>query len=85
MDLESALRPDVLLFSESQSRILLSTSQENAQAILALAAERGVFAQAIGTTGGKSLVVKVNGKEAVNTSVQEVKEAWKDAIPCLIG
>ena len=85
VDLESALRPDVLLFSESQSRILLSTSQENAQAILALAAERGVFAQAIGTTGGKSLVVKVNGKEAVNTSVQEVKEAWKDAIPCLIG
>lgn len=83
--LESALRPDVLLFSESQSRILLSTSQEQAEAVLALAAELGVPAQVIGKTGGSSLVVKVNGAEAINASIQEVKAAWKDAIPCLIS
>lgn len=83
--LESALRPDVLLFSESQSRILLSTAQEKAEAVLALAAELGVPAQVIGKTGGSSLVVKVNGVEAINASIQEVKAAWKDAIPCLIS
>ncbi|WP_421617141.1 phosphoribosylformylglycinamidine synthase subunit PurL [Brevibacillus sp. TJ4] len=83
--LDSSLRPDVLLFSESQSRILLSADQQHAEAILALAAERGVAAQVIGTTGGDSLVVNVNGKEAIHTSVREVKEAWKDAIPCLIS
>ncbi|MDH4617350.1 MULTISPECIES: phosphoribosylformylglycinamidine synthase subunit PurL [Brevibacillus] len=83
--LESALRPDVLLFSESQSRILLSTAQEQAEAVLALAAELGVPAQVIGKTGGSSLVVKVNGAEAINASIQEVKAAWKDAIPCLIS
>lgn len=83
--LESALRPDVLLFSESQSRILLSTSADKAEALLALAAKHGVPAAKIGTTGGNRLVVNVNGKEAINASIQEVKAAWKDAIPCLIG
>lgn len=83
--LESALRPDVLLFSETQSRILLSTSADKAEALLALAAKHGVPAAKIGTTGGERLVVNVNGKEAINASIQEVKAAWKDAIPCLIG
>ncbi|KQL45154.1 phosphoribosylformylglycinamidine synthase [Brevibacillus choshinensis] len=83
--LESALRPDVLLFSESQSRILLSASNDQVEALLALAAEHGVPAGQIGTTGGESLVISVNGTEAVNASIQEVKAAWKDAIPCLIG
>jgi len=85
VELESDLRPDVLLFSESQSRILLSTSQEQAAAVLALAQEHGVPAQVIGKTGGDSLVVNVNGTEAIRASIQEVKAAWKDAIPCLIS
>jgi len=85
VELESSLRPDVLLFSESQSRILLSTSQEQAAAVLALAQEHGVPAQVIGKTGGDSLVVNVNGTEAIRASIQEVKAAWKDAIPCLIS
>ncbi|MDF2682270.1 MAG: phosphoribosylformylglycinamidine synthase subunit PurL [Brevibacillus sp.] len=83
--LKSALRPDVLLFSESQSRILLSASNDQVEALLALAAEHGVPAGQIGTTGGEKLVISVNGTEAVNASIQEVKAAWKDAIPCLIG
>ncbi|MFJ9501034.1 phosphoribosylformylglycinamidine synthase subunit PurL [Brevibacillus centrosporus] len=85
VSLESELRPDVLLFSESQSRILLSTSEGKAQALLALAAQHGVPVKQIGTTGGDKLVINVNGTEAVNASIQEVKAAWKDAIPCLIG
>jgi phosphoribosylformylglycinamidine synthase len=85
VSLESELRPDVLLFSESQSRILLSTSEGKAQDLLALAAQHGVPAKQIGTTGGDKLVINVNGTEAVNASIQEVKAAWKDAIPCLIG
>ncbi|MGN7471491.1 phosphoribosylformylglycinamidine synthase subunit PurL [Brevibacillus sp. SAFN-007a] len=85
VELSSELRNDVLLFSESQSRILLSASPEQAEAILALAGEHGVPAEKIGTIGGDRLVVNVNGTEAINASIQEVKAAWKDAIPCLIG
>lgn len=85
VSVESELRPDVLLFSESQSRILLSASKDHVEALLALAVEHGVPAKQIGTTGGEKLVISVNGTEAVNASIQEVKAAWKDAIPCLIG
>ncbi|MBR8658913.1 phosphoribosylformylglycinamidine synthase subunit PurL [Brevibacillus sp. NL20B1] len=85
VSLESDLRSDVLLFSESQSRILLSVAQEQKDAVLALAKERGVPAQVIGTTSGKRLVVNVNGTEVIHAPLADLKAAWKDAIPCLIG
>jgi phosphoribosylformylglycinamidine synthase subunit PurL len=85
VSLQSDLRSDVLLFSESQSRILLSVDQEQKDAVLALAEERGVPAQVIGTTGGGRLVVNVNGTEVIHTPLADLKAAWKDAIPCLIG
>jgi phosphoribosylformylglycinamidine synthase II len=83
--LDTELRSDIALFSESQSRILLSVAKENAEAVLALATELGVPAKVIGTTGGDRLVVNVNGGEAINAPLSDLKAAWKDAIPCLIG
>lgn len=85
VDVKTDLRHDVYLYSESQSRILLSVSRDQAEAVLALANENGVSAALIGTIGGDRLVVNVNGKEALNAPLQEMKAAWKDAIPCLIG
>lgn len=85
VSLQSDLRSDVLLFSESQSRILLSVAQEQTDAVLALAKERDVPAQVIGTTGGERLVVNVNGTEVIHAPLADLKAAWKDAIPCLIG
>ncbi|WP_256481330.1 phosphoribosylformylglycinamidine synthase subunit PurL [Brevibacillus ruminantium] len=85
VSLSSDLRADVLLFSESQSRILISAAAEDAETVLALAAKQGVPAQAIGKTGSEQLVVNINGTEAVRASLTALKAAWKDAIPCLIG
>ncbi|WP_029100821.1 phosphoribosylformylglycinamidine synthase subunit PurL [Brevibacillus thermoruber] len=85
VSLKSDMRSDVLLFSESQSRILLSVAQEQTDAVLALAKERDVPAQVIGTTGGERLVVNVNGTEVIHAPLADLKAAWKDAIPCLIG
>ncbi|TRY24103.1 phosphoribosylformylglycinamidine synthase subunit PurL [Brevibacillus sp. LEMMJ03] len=85
VSLQSDLRSDVLLFSESQSRILLSVAQEQTDAVLALAKARGVPAQVIGTTGGERLVVNVNETEVIHAPLADLKAAWKDAIPCLIG
>ncbi|WP_127509896.1 phosphoribosylformylglycinamidine synthase subunit PurL [Paenibacillus humicus] len=78
------LRPDHALFSESQSRILLSASQDNKAALLALLAERGVPHAEIGTVGGEELLIKVNGKPGVQASVSGLRKVWKDAIPCLM-
>ncbi|GAA4725532.1 phosphoribosylformylglycinamidine synthase subunit PurL [Brevibacillus fulvus] len=85
IELQTELRADVALFSESQSRILLSVSPENAEKVLAMAEQLQVKAAAIGTTGGDRLVVSINGGEVINSPLSELKAAWKDAIPCLIG
>jgi phosphoribosylformylglycinamidine synthase II len=85
VELATELRTDVALFSESQSRILLSVAAGDTDSVLAMASELGVSAQVIGTTGGERLVVKVNGGEAINAPLSDLKAAWKDAIPCLIG
>ncbi|MGE5702372.1 MAG: phosphoribosylformylglycinamidine synthase subunit PurL [Clostridia bacterium] len=84
VSLVTDLRDDVVLFSESQSRILLSVKADQAQAVLALAKESGVPAAAIGTTGGNELKITINDQAAVNASVALLKAAWRDAIPCLI-
>jgi len=85
VELTTELRDDVALFSESQSRILLSVDADQADAVLAMAEQLSVPARVIGKTGGARLVVNVNGKEAVNAPLSDLKAAWKDAIPCLIG
>jgi phosphoribosylformylglycinamidine synthase len=78
------LRPDHLLFSESQSRILLSATPEKAAALQAHLTEQGVVNAAIGTVKGSSLTINVNGKSGVNAPVQQLEKVWKDAIPCLM-
>lgn len=78
------LRTDHYLFSESQSRILLSATPEKAEELLAHFANRGVKATVIGTVGGEDLEININQKAAINTPVAKLERVWKDAIPCLM-
>jgi phosphoribosylformylglycinamidine synthase len=84
VDIKTELRADLALFSESQSRILLSASKEKAKELEAYIAEQGVPVQAIGTVGGSELQIGVNGKTAVQAPLSELERAWKEAIPCLM-
>lgn len=78
------LRADHFLFSESQSRILLSATAEKAEELLAHVEQHGVKATVIGTVGGEDLVINVNEKAAIDTPVAKLERVWKDAIPCLM-
>lgn len=78
------LRADLALFSESQSRVLLSVKPENVEAVVAIAQQYGVPCTQLGVVGGKDLTVTVNGQKVLQTPVSELKAAWKEAIPCLI-
>jgi phosphoribosylformylglycinamidine synthase len=79
---DTALRADVALFSESQSRVLLSAKPEHAASLQQLLAERGVPCREIGKVGGAELLVTVNGKEGIRSAVATLTKAWKEAIPC---
>jgi len=84
VNLTTELRADAALFSESQSRILLSAKPEQAEQLIALLTEKGVPNATIGVVGGSTLTLNVNGKSAIAEPVAELEKVWKDAIPCLM-
>jgi phosphoribosylformylglycinamidine synthase len=82
--LASDLRPDILLFSESQSRVLISVEADRAEETIAFFRNKGVPAEAVGHVGGTSLSVRVNGRPAIDADVRRLGEIWRGAIPCLM-
>lgn len=84
VELTSELRADVLLFSESQSRILLSAAPEQADALQQLIEGKGVPVARIGQVGGAGLNVSVNGALVLSRPVEQLKRTWEDVIPCLM-
>jgi len=80
----NGLRPDVALFSESQSRIVLTAAPDRAEELKAAIAAGGVPVEIIGTAGGDRLRVSLDGAAALDESVAELKSIWEDAIPCLM-
>ncbi|MEH7299201.1 phosphoribosylformylglycinamidine synthase subunit PurL [Neobacillus drentensis] len=72
--------PVTALFSETQSRFLLTVKEENQ-----IAFERFVEAKLIGQVNASGALRVMNDNESVlEASVHELKAAWKGAIPCLL-
>ena len=66
-----------------QSRILLSVKPENVQKVKQLAEKQGVPFGELGSIGKDQLIIKVN-EGVIIDQLSNIKEAWKDAIPCLM-
>ena len=81
VDLRSDLRDDVLLFGESQSRILVTCRPADLGGLLGSAAARSVPAEAIGRTGGTWIAVERSGRGILRVPVAEAYEAWKTSLP----
>jgi len=84
VSIATELRHDIALFSESQSRVLLSAKPEKADELEQAIRASGVPVARIGTVGGGSLSLKVNGRRAVDVPVARLAQVWKEAIPCLM-
>ncbi|MNV76785.1 Phosphoribosylformylglycinamidine synthase 2 [compost metagenome] len=72
------------LFSESQSRILLTAASAKAEELRAYIEAAGVPVRNIGTVGGERLRVHLDGASALDEPVSELTTIWEDAIPCLM-
>lgn len=83
--LASELRSDIMLFSESQSRIVLSISPDHKNSFEQLVQEAGVPFTPVGLVGGNKLSITINGASALEESVEALKSVWEDAIPCLMN
>jgi len=73
-DLPGALRPDVLLFSETPSRAVVTTRDE--LRIAELARRHGVPWARLGAVGGGRLTLAAGGATLVDLPVERLHEAW---------
>ncbi len=80
LTLESTLRNDTLLFGETQSRIVISFSEERINQIEDMARKSKVDFSLIGKVGGSHFTVMVNGKEVVKQDIEDLKEIWKTSL-----
>ncbi|GEN57180.1 phosphoribosylformylglycinamidine synthase subunit PurL [Halolactibacillus alkaliphilus] len=70
-----------LLFSETQSRYVVSVKEEDVSAVTSLIPD----AQVIGhVTDDSQLVVTINNDVIIDESVDTLETLWKGAIPCLL-
>ena len=72
----SDLRPDALLFGESQSRFIVTLSAGDLDAFISEVESTGVRAEAIGAVGGENLVIE----GFIDMPVNKIRERWEATI-----
>ena len=71
------------LFGEGSSRVVLTTVQPDE--LRKRAEQMGLNFYLLGTVVGKRLILKYEGVEAVNLSVEELEAAWRQGLPNLLS
>jgi phosphoribosylformylglycinamidine synthase len=78
------LRRDAVLFGESQSRVVLSATAANREAVLEYARQRGVPAEVIGGVGGARFVAYLRDAHSttktIDASISALYESWANSL-----
>ncbi|GGE09842.1 phosphoribosylformylglycinamidine synthase subunit PurL [Marinithermofilum abyssi] len=85
VELDTELAPALFLFSESQSRVLLSVDPQQAEAVQELIASHGIPCRPIGRVAGDRLQIQVNGQQVIDETVAALKAIWEGALPCAMN
>jgi phosphoribosylformylglycinamidine synthase II len=78
IDLDSDLQPELLLFHEGPSRVLVSTADP--QGIIEIAARHAVEAIQIGATIKDRIAITNRRKPLVDGSISKFKDGWENAL-----
>jgi phosphoribosylformylglycinamidine synthase len=84
IELRSALRPDLFLFSETQSRVLISFKKEDVQQVLGLLKAAGLPYLFIGDVRKDQATVVYNGKTVIDTPVQPLHYAYATGLEAAV-
>ncbi|MEO7272519.1 MAG: phosphoribosylformylglycinamidine synthase subunit PurL [Vicinamibacterales bacterium] len=79
-DTTSAIGVAATMFGESASRVVVSVSQAERAAFLQLAAEQGVPALVVGTTGGSRITVAVAGAPVLDVPLDQAEAVWAGSL-----
>jgi phosphoribosylformylglycinamidine synthase II len=69
-------RLDALIFGETQSRIIISVSPENAERAISIAKQSGVPATRLGTVGGPNLSLKLPNNRTLHAQLTDLHDTW---------
>ncbi len=78
ISLRTDLRPELALFHEGPSRVLVSTASP--EAVRQIAEKHGVACLTLGTTTKGRLRIENDGRTWIDLSVQKVREVWENAL-----
>lgn len=78
---EDGIRPDALLFGESQSRIIVTAAPEHREQLIEICRALDAPVQEVGRVCGDRL--KINSW--IDVRVSELKGQWQEAIPCIMS
>ena len=85
LSISTSLTPTALLFSESQSRILVSLPQHHVDELIQHAAAHQVQAVVIGqVTEDSRLTIEVNDQRVIDETLDALDRSWRESIPCLM-
>jgi phosphoribosylformylglycinamidine synthase subunit PurL len=82
VNLESAVRPELVLFHEAPSRVLVSTDEPGH--VLALAKRNNIEAVTIGVTVETGFIIRCNGKVLINALSSDLYSAWDQSLEHLL-
>ena len=84
VELGGAIRPDALLFGESQSRVILSLREANWPRLQEIAAGHRVPLTRLGTVGGTRF--RLRGETfAIDLPLRELERAWRGGLASTLG
>jgi phosphoribosylformylglycinamidine synthase subunit PurL len=85
VSMNTNLRDDSLLFSESQGRFILTVSKGDANKVINEFSKIFVNVQVIGMVSKENFIIRINEKEVINLDITEMKSTWKGSLPCLMS
>ncbi len=77
VEIDTALRTDVLLFSESNTRWLVEVKPGDAEKFMS---NFTIPVRMMGIVGRKNMRISVNGKEVIDLNIREAQKIWKKAL-----
>ncbi|MBV8205761.1 MAG: phosphoribosylformylglycinamidine synthase subunit PurL [Acidobacteria bacterium] len=77
---DSDLSPEIQLFAESATRVVISCDPERVSAIQQLASSYGIAAVPLGTTVPRRFSIAIHGKIVISATVSDLEDAWMRAL-----
>ncbi len=85
INIETKLRKDVVLFSESQSRFIITVKPSLVKEVEDRLIKQKIPYTLLGKVAGEALTITINQEEVINMPIKQIEDTWRGALKCLMG